>query len=353
MKPVTYKLRGIMTIREVARLAGVSKTTVSRVLNNNGYVNTETREKIETIIEATDYTPSAAAVNLSTSTSKSISVIIPEIANSFFGELMAGISEVAQNTDYALTYSNTDNNLDLEEQAVKMAQKQDTCGIIITPARGFFDEKSASKLTAMYERLHVPIIVVDRGFDSSKWDGVFYENFQSTYIATKELIGAGHRNIGIITGDLNLLIGRDRKNGYIAAMEESGYYVDRNYMLGGDFTANTAYEVTKNMFASGNFPEAMVTSNNYTSLGFIKACTEYGLTIGKDIAVIGIDHIPALDSIDYPLSVVTRDAVEMGRTAMHMLLERLKNPDAPKRISMIPCELRLRGSEKLIGKGAN
>ncbi len=342
-----------MTIREVARLAGVSKTTVSRVLNNNGYVNDETREKVETIIEATDYTPSAAAVNLSTSTSNSISVIIPEIANSFFGELMAGISEIAQQTDYILSYSNTDNRLDLEEQALKMAQKQDPCGIIITPATGFFDEKSASKLTAMYEKLQVPIVIVDRGFDSSKWDGVFYENFQSTYIATRELIAAGHTDIGIITGDLNLLIGRDRLNGYIAAMEESGLYVDRNYVLHGDFSATTAYELTKKMFDNKHFPQAMITSNNYTSLGFIKACKEKNVVIGKDVAVIGIDHIPSLDAIDYPLSVVTRDAVEMGRTAMNMLIERLKQPDAPKRISMIPCELRLRGSEKLIGNNSN
>ncbi len=338
-----------MTISDIAKLANVSKATVSRVLNNSGYVQADTRERVEQVIQKNQYTPSATAINLSRQTTKSISVIIPEIANSFFGELMQGISDVAQKNDYVLTYCNTDNNLELEEQAINMVQKQQTCGIIITPAKGCFHEKIATKLRAMYEKSTIPIVVVDRGYESSEWDGVFYENFQSSYVATKELISNKYSTIGIITGDMKLHIARERLNGYYAAMDEFSHAIKECNILYGDFTISTAYELTKKMFDSDCCPEAMVTCNNYTTLGFLKACKEYNVEIGRDIALIGIDHIPALADIDFPLSVVTRDAVQMGKTAMELLIGRLENPDAPKNISMIPCELRLKGSEKLTG----
>ncbi|ONI43135.1 hypothetical protein AN639_02135 [Candidatus Epulonipiscium fishelsonii] len=328
-----------MTIQDIAELAQVSKATVSRVLNNSGYVNQETRLKVEQIIQEHKYTQKNIGAQ------KTIGVIIPEIANSFFGEIFQGITEKALDLGFSLIYCDSANNMELEEKAIKMLEKQKVCGIIITPATGLLKRGAERKLTDMIEKLKIPIIVVDREFENSNWDGVFYENFQSTYMATSELLKVGHKHVGIVTGDLNLKIGKLRLEGYLKALADNN--ITSNYILQGDFSTQTAYTLCKDAFAKEWVPSSFVTCNNYTTLGFMRACKESNLEIGKDISLIAIDHIPVLDAINYPLSCVTRDVVKMGEVATTMLFQRLQNLEQPRQISMIACKLILKGSELL------
>lgn len=160
------------------------------------------------------------------------------------------------------------------------------------------------------------------------------------------MIKAGNKKLGIITGDLNLKIARDRYDGFMQAASDHGCAVEEKYIYQGDFTIDGAYERTKQMIESGDLPDAVLTCNNMTSLGFLKAVTEYKLKIGRDIGVIGIDNIPELDILNYGFSCVKRDTVEMGRLAVKVLLERMENPKRQRQICMIPYELMLNGSEK-------
>lgn len=339
----------MLTIKDVAALAGVSKSTVSRVLNNNGYVNDETRQRILKIIKANNYSPSATAINLSKRETTTIGVVIPEIDNSFFGEVLQGITSICDENDLSIICCDTQNNAIKEERALRMLEQQRVRGVIITPAIDYTEPDANLRLRTLLNKLNVPIVVVDRDFENSQWDGVFYENYQSAYCATSELIKAGNRRIGIITGDMNLKLARERFQGFQQAIKDHGLSINQQDVLKGDFTIKCAYELAKKMYLSKDFPKAMVTCNNRTTLGFIKATNECGYQIGKDIALIGIDHVKVLDILDYNFSYVTRDTNEMGCIAMQLLLDRIKNPAKQRNICMMPYHLVLQGSEKISG----
>ncbi|MDD3172322.1 MAG: LacI family DNA-binding transcriptional regulator [Herbinix sp.] len=340
----------MITIKDIARIAGVSKSTVSRVLTDSGYVNEDTKRKIEDVMKEYGYQPSASARNLSKRETRTIGVIVPEIGNSFFSEVLSGITEIVDRNDLTLIYCNTDNNALKEEKALKMLAGQRVRGMILTPAIDYSEPNVVKKLRELLNKLNAPVVFVDRDMENSKWDGVFYENFQSAYCATEVLIKEGHQTIGIITGDLNLKIARDRFKGYCQAMEDYHIPVYDKHIYHGDFQTNTAYKLSKQMFESGDIPDAIFTCNNLTSLGFIKAARENKIKLGRDIAAIGIDHVEVLDIIDYNFSCVTRDAVEMGRKAMNLLLDRIENPTKERTISVMPYRLVLKGSEKKVNK---
>lgn len=336
----------MITINDIALLAGVSKSTVSRVLTNSGYVNEETKKKILEVMEEYGYQPSASARNLSKRLTNTIGVVIPEMWNSFFYEVLSGIAQVVDQNDLTLIYCNTDNNALKEEKALNMLEAQRVRGVILTPAIAYSDPAAAKKLWRMLDKLNAPVVFVDRDVDNSKWDGVFYENFQSAYCATETLIKSGNRTIGIITGDLNLKIARDRYRGYCQAMEDYNIPILEQYIYHSDFSIDTAYNLSSKMFQSNDIPDAIFTCNNQTSLGFIRAVRENKMKLGREIAAIGIDHIDVLDMIDYKFSYVTRDTVEMGCRAMNLLLERLNNPDKERTICVMPYKVVLKGSEK-------
>lgn len=336
----------MITISEVARLANVSKATVSRVLNKSGYVGEETRKRVEAVIKQHHYCPSACAVNLSRQVSNTIGVVVPEIANPFFGQVLHGISEEIDSTDFTLLYFNSDNNSLKEEKAMLALEQQRVRGILLTPARDS-DTKSLVRLCEEIDRLNVPTVIMDRDFLGSKWDGVFFENYQSGYAAGKELIAAGNTKLGVITGDLNLKLARERYEGFLQAAQDLGHPVEKRFVFTSDFTIEGGYWATQQMLANQERPQAVLTCNNLISLGFLKAVTERGLKVGQDIAVIGIDQIPELDFVHFGFSCIERNAEEMGRLAVRVLLNRMKKPQAAQQICKVPFVLSCKGSERL------
>jgi len=336
----------LITIKEVAQLSGVSRSTVSRVLNKHENVSPSSREKVERVIQEQNYSPSALAVNLSRRKSNVIGVIIPELDNSFFGEVLKGITEIGDEREFSVFCFDTSNDARREDRALRMLRHQRVGGLIITPAVERTDRDDAKRYSDMLGRLGVPIVVVDRHMDGIELDGVFYENYESGYIAASELIKAGNRNLAVITGDTRLRIARERFHGFEQAVLDAGLTLDTKFVLKGDFSVDTAYELTKRMLESGDVPEGIVTSNNRTSIGFLRAVQEKGLKIGKDIAVIGIDNVDVLDVLDYKFSCVARDTCEMGRVAMRLLLDRVEDESTHRVVRYAPCKLILKGSER-------
>lgn len=335
-----------MTIKDIADRAGVAKSTVSRVLNNSGYVGIETRKKIEQVIAETNYLPSAMARSLSKQESRTIGVVIPEADNTFFGEVLRGISEVVDKNNLTMIFCNTENNQSKEQKALRMLQEQRVRGLILTPTADYGSPKESRRLKTALNRLNVPILLLDRKVQNPQWDGIYYDNFGGAYQATEALIQAGHKKIGIITGDLSQFHGRERFRGFKQAIYDAGLSVDPAYIYEGDFTTQKAYELARQMIASGNMPQAVFLSNNLTSLGFIKAIFEVKMRLGKDICCIGFDHVDAFDILNIGFSYVERDTINMGRMAMHMLMDRIAQPDLPRREHIISASLMLRGSER-------
>lgn len=333
----------MITIGQIAELAGVSKSTVSRVLNSSGYVHEETRNKIKAIIKEYHYSPSATAQNLSRRETNTIGIVVPELDNSFFSEVLAGVSEIVDQNNLTMIVCNTSNNAEKEREALMMMEQQRVNGVIFTPAIGYSDEQAAKSIRIQLKKLKVPVVLVDREIENVQWDGVFYENFQSGYAAAERLIKKGCRKVGIITGDMDLKHARERYRGYRQALEDYRLNLNPSYVYEGNYTVERAYQITKDILSSKDQPEGLVLSNNLTMLGFMKGMTEFGLEPAEMIQTVGIDHIPILDIIGVKYDCITRDTKSMGRVAMELLLERCQNPERERKICIIPCQMKFNG----------
>jgi LacI family transcriptional regulator len=336
-----------MNIKVIANAIGVSSATVSRVINNSGYVKDETRQKVLKVIKEYNYIPSAVARSLSTQDTSNIGVIIPDIENPFFSSVIRGISDNAEKNNYNILFFGTNETAATEHSFLKTVQSQRLKGVIITPVSEF-DMETRDYLMRL-DSTGIPVVLVDRDIKDTNFDGVFLDNVQSTYEGVEALIKAGHKRIAIITGPHTSKPGKERLLGYKKAMKAYKLKVPPEYIAQGDFKAAKAYSKTEELLSLPNPPTAIFASNNLTTLGCLKYLTEKEIQIGKDLSIISFDDIEILKMIDYKLSVIDRDAKLQGQEAMNILLHRLENPDHPigsKRI-ILPHNIILRGSEKI------
>ena len=334
------------TIKDIAEMAGVSKATVSRVMNNSGYVAAETRAKIENLMKEYDYMPSALAVNLSRQETSTIGVVVPEIGNTFYADILHGVTQAADELDLSLVLFDTQDSLERERRAFRVLHQHNVRGSILGPSINYPETREGRALLETLKRLSVPIVIVDRDFENMPWDAVLYENYQSSYQAALELYKAGNRRMAVITGDMTLKIGRERLEGFIKGVEDCGLKVQPEDIYYGNFTMNRSYELSMELLSQSELPDAVYTSNNDTSLGFLKAVNEKGIRIGRDIAVMGNDRISMLDILGIAFSCVYRDTYEMGRMAIRLLQERIDHPQKSRSIYMIPYAVKLKGSER-------
>lgn len=343
-----------MTILEIAKLAGVGKATVSRVINRSGAVKEETRQRVEAIIKEYGYTPSATARNLSRQESDTIALIVPEFSNSFFTEIISGISVVADQNGLTMLLYNTENSANRDIRILESIRSQRVKGILYTPAAGYDAPECQEGPYAMriIRELDTPIVLIDRPIEGVGLDGVFSDNIQGAYMATKALIDAGHREIGVVLGDMNLHIGRDRFEGYCRAMREHSLVIREKYQVFGEFDAGITYALTQKLLNEGTLPDAFFVCNNLGAKGFLKAVFEHGLRIPEDLGYICFDAVDSLDLFGIELSCLDRDVQQMGHCGMELLLNRIEHPEEPPKKLVLMPKLRLTGSEKRIVAGS-
>lgn len=337
------------TINDIAERAGVSLTTVSRVLNSSGYVKKETKEKILAAIEELNYTPSAIARSLSKNRTNTIGVIIPEINNQFYGEVIKGISSVADEYDLNMILCNTEDNMEKEIKALKLLKEQRICGIIIAPT-SVEDELNSEHLKAI-EQLGIPVVLLDGHVKYSDFNGVFVDNIKGAYDGTEALIKAGHKKIAIITGRMNSDAAKSRLLGYKKALVINKIPIDDRYILIGDYGQESGYNHTKEIMQMEDRPTAIFVCSNKMTLGCVKALREYNINIPEDISVLGFDKIELLNSLGMNISFIDGPTMELGITAMKILVEnlKLKQSSQIKNVTLMP-KLVLKGSEKFIKK---
>ena len=336
-----------VTINDIADKVGVSHATVSRVLNNSGYVKDETREKVLKVIKELDYTPSAIARSLSTSKTNTIGVIVPDINNLFFGEIIKGITEVADEHNLNIILCDTDENKDKELKAINVLKQQRIEGLLITPT--FYKNSGNSENLNTLKNLGIPIILIDGHVEYTDFSGVFIDHIKGAYDGTVALIEAGHKKIAIITGDMNSRPAKERLLGYKKALEANNISIEDEYIFYGNYKYDTAYEITKQIFKMDNKPTAIFISSNTMILGCIKAFYEEKLNIPEDMAIIGFDKVDVLNIIGMNISFINGPSIELGRLGMKMLIENLNSKKCTeiKRVTILP-EISLRGSEKYL-----
>ncbi len=336
-----------MNIKELAEKIGVSSATVSRVINNSGYVSDKTRQEVLAAIEKYQYVPNDIARSLSTKSTRSIGVIIPDIENEFFSAVISGISQMAEVHGYNINFMGTNENVESEHAFLENVGRQRLDGVIIVPVSQE-DAITREKLLQI-EKKGVPVVMVDRCVTGTNFEGVFVDSFSGAYEGVQALIREGHKRIATITGPVTSKPGRERRKGYVKALEDAGIEIRPEYIVSGDFRIDKAYRCTEQLLQLDVPPTAIFTSNNLTTMGCLKYFTEHNLKIGKQISILGFDDIEVLKIIKYKLSVVARDAKQQGIEAMKLLLDQLEHKNIPKKPRQIniPYQVILRGSEKL------
>ena len=333
-----------VTISDIAKKAGVSSATVSRVLNDSGYVKQSTREKIEAAIKEMNFTPSAIARSLSKNETNTIGVIVPDITNSYFGEVIKGISEVAEANNLNIILFNTDNYLEKEVRALNVLKEQRIKGIIMTPG---FGEENNKEYIETINNLNIPIVLVSADLKFKELSGIFVDNVLGGFNATNLLISEGHTKIGIMTGILSSEPAAERVVGYKKALKEADIEINDKYILDGQFSMEKAYELTKKLLDSKDKPTALITSSNRMTMGAIKALKENNKNIPEDLAIVAFDKVDLLDVLGIRITYIDECPMELGRNSMNLLCDIFNDSDKnfKRRVIIVP-KLIIKGSEK-------
>lgn len=332
-----------VTIKDIASLAGVSKTTVSKVINNkDDSISAATKDKILQIMKEQNYVPNKLAQGLVTKRTKTIGLLIPDIRNPFFTDISRGAEDYARKEGYNIIFSNTDEDYEKEVQCVSMLCEKMVDGIIFAPSSNTSEEENR------YSDLKIPIVLVDKHIDIQNAKGVVkVDNKNGTYESTKHLIKQGHKEILYLSGPLKNDIAKERLNGYIRALEKNGGVFKKENVIEGQYKYEWSYEYIKSLDKI-NF-SAICCANDLIAIGAIQALRERNLKIPQDISIVGFDDIQTAKLIDPSLTTIRQPAYEMGQKASEILINSLnnKNTDSTGVITFKPT-LIVRNSTKII-----
>ena len=333
-----------MKIEEIAKLSGFSKSTVSRVISNNGYVSKKTKEKILKIIEEVNYIPNGIARSLSSNKTNTVAVIIPDIQNSYFGDIIKGISNIMDKNNLHMLVYSTDENIKKEKKVFQNVIEQRPSGIILSISLQYHKKKDIKILLDS----GIPFVLFDRQIFDETFTGVFFDDVKGGYLATKALINSGHENIAIITGPFSTTNGLNRLEGYKKAMMEKNKEISEKNIYEGNFNFDSGYENTKKILEKNKEITAIFICNNEMTLGALQAIREKNLKIPDDIAIVAYDNHKYFEILGINISAVNRDIEETGMEIAKLLLEEMKNNSRSKKIVIVSPTLTLRNSEKLV-----
>jgi LacI family transcriptional regulator len=326
------------TIKDVAKKAGVSVSTVSRVLNGYPHVDNVVRARVREVIQELDYQPNRVAQRLRAATSQLVGVIVSDIVNPFFIHAIRGIEHVFFQEDLSVLIGNADSDSQREEMFIRLMRREGASGLILAPTR----EDSPAVAEIVEARL--PVVVIDRSMSNVAVDTVLTNNYKGAALAVEHLISLGHQRIGIISGPQHLTSGRERYRSYRHTLEQAGLPYFPNLVCFGDYRQSSGYELTSELLNLPEPPTALFVANNLMTIGALNAIHEMGRAIPDDIAVIGFDDLDWAVSLNPPLTTVQQPVFEIGVQAAHLLMERIIQPDQPARTIVLEPQLTIRAS---------
>lgn len=335
------------TIKDVAKLAGVSTTTVSHVINKTRFVAEDTTKAVWEAVAALKYSPSAVARSLKVNTTKSIGMIITTSEAPYFAEIVLAVEEHCYNQGYSLFLCNTQNEFDKIQNHLDMLIKKRVDGVLVMCSE--YNENSLK----LFNGTNIPMVVMDWGPSDSSNDRIFDHSFEGGYLAARHLIDKGHTKIGMIAGHLFKTTSKARFDGFVKAMEEAKLTIRPEWIFENDFEPEGGYESMNNLLRSAELPTAVICGCDAMALGVISAITEKGLSVPQDISVIGYDNIHSSRFYAPPLTTIHQSKTRLGQMALELLLERIKEsdkPHEPKILEFFP-ELVERSSVRNLNQG--
>lgn len=328
-----------ITIFDVAREAGVSYSTVSRVVNNFPRVNPETRARVQATMEKLGYVANLQARSLAGGRSGMLGLLVYDLESSYMTELVRGVDAEVSALDYDLMLATTHQRRQKESTYVTRLARGLVDGLLIVLPR------SLDAYLKELQTLQVPYVLIDYAATSTpQHHAVSATNFQGMQTGVEHLLALGHRRIGFITGRLETDSARTRLAGYKAALNAYHIPIDPTLIGEGDFLEDTGYICGQQLLDLGTPPTAIVASSDTSAFGVIRAITERGLRVPDDISVMGFDDLPEASYMYPPLTTVRQPVREMGRVATRLLVEAIMTPTMTPRQVLLPTELVVRHS---------
>lgn len=326
------------TMADVARLAEVSKTTVSHVLNGTRSVHPITEATVRRAVEMLAYTPNTIARSLARSTTSSVGVAISAISNFYFGEIVQAIEAECTTLGFTMLLADTHDDADHELRMVRALHERRVDGVILAPA----DSSSHTTLRYLSQRA-VPTVLIDRAADAS-FDQVAVENTAAMAGLVEHLAGHGHRRIALLHGLHGLVTTEERLVGFHRACAANGLDRDPSLVVDGQSARQPAERAVERLLDLEQPPTAIVSANNQMTIGAMVALRRRGLAIPADIALAGFDDFEWTDLFEPRLTVVAQPCAEIGRTAMQLLRDRIADRDHPPRTVRPEATLHVRTS---------
>ena len=332
------------TIRDIARLAGVSVATVSGVLNNKPTVKPVLVDRVKKAMEALDYHPDQVARSLRVRRTCTVGMVIADVTNPFFTDVIRGVEKEAQSNGYSVILCDSNEDPTLERHYLSTLFSRRVDGVLLAPT---------SSPSAQESRIHkrFPIVLIDRVPPGFTGDAVMTDNFSAAYDGTRHLIALGHRQIAIITGHLNLSNGLDRLEGFRKALQEEHLALPDKYLQKGDFQLGSGYRCGLELMQLPVPPTAIFSCNNKMTLGLMRALGELHVSCPEAVSVLGFDDFEWSAYFTPRLTTIAQPTYEMGRQAMEILLRKLQSTKgngleegSEQTVVRLKAELRVRDS---------
>ena len=330
-----------LTLDDIAKIAGVSRATVSRVVNNQSNVSDRMRQRVQKIIDETGFQPNLVARSLVSKQTKLLGLVIPNNIHGFFADpyysrLVEGISQACNFFDYTLSLFVFQTEDDQRKIFPRLTQGRFVDGIIVQ-ATGLGDE-----LIPDISEWKIPYVFVGRPLLETEVSYLDVDNVSGAYQAVIHLLQLGYHKIGTVAGALNTSVGLDRLEGYHQALADRGLEIDNNLITEGDFTEISAYGAAKQLLK--HQPDAIFVASDTMALGVLRAITEENLVVPNDIALVGYDDLPPAMLANPQLTTIRQPIRRFGYKAVETLLDIIQNGSQPLRRVIFDTELIIRKS---------
>lgn len=322
------------SIKDVAKAAGVSTATVSRVVANNTPIKPETRERVLKAVADLNYRPNLIARSLRVQKSAKIGLVVSDIRNPFFTAIGRAVEDVAHEQGYSVLMCNTDEDPEKEELYLKLLYDENVAGVIFSPTHQF-------NIASQTYNQKMPFVIIDRAVASNEVDMVLLDNVAAAYELTGHLIKNGYKNLAGLFGDASTT-GQERSRGFHQALKDNHLTPFAVHFIAPRI--QQGYETTINLLSQMHRPDAIFTSNSLLTAGAYQAARASKLNVPNDVAIVGFDETTWGVLVDPPVTVIAQPTEEIGRTATDLLFQRIQEPSRPPKTVILKGSLIARGS---------
>lgn len=324
------------TINDVAREAGVSRSTTARALRGTGYVATEVRDRVVGIAEAIGYVPNVVASSLRSRASRSIGMLVSDLRDPFYSELAAGVAYEARGAGFTMVLLDSRRSESEEMEAARTLVGLRVAGVVLTPL--------TAAVAPFFRSTGVPVVEADRTFDDGDTDAVLVDNPGASGQLVDLLLSLGHRRIAMLADETEWTTGAGRFAGYSASLDAAGIPFDPSLVAHPGSDVGDARSTAIRVLAQRERPTAVFCTNSVLAEGLWRAVTDLGLRVPQDLSIVSFDDAPWMSLVQPGVTAIGQDTERMGAVAARRLLSRIETPDASAERTVLTAQLLPRGS---------